>query len=79
MLYRQLLTGTCAQPLMFLVWLRKWGVALPHLNGSYRVEFTAALGGGFNGSMQHCSQSIGRCFKAQGLPGTLVEAHGDAV
>src|SRR5438270_636218 len=38
-----------------------------------------AFDGGFNRSMQHCSQSIGKCFKAQGLPGRSIKAQGDPV
>jgi hypothetical protein len=39
----------------------------------------SAIGGGFNGSLQHRAQSIGRAFEAQGLSRTLVQAQGDLV
>ena len=35
--------------------------------------------GGFNGSLQHRAQPIGRAFEAQGLSGTLVQTQGDLV
>jgi hypothetical protein len=39
----------------------------------------STLRGGFNGSLQHRVQSIGRAFEAQGLSRTLVQAQGDLV
>ena len=39
----------------------------------------SALGGGFNGSLQHRVQSIGGAFEAQGLSRTLVQAQGNLV
>ena len=39
----------------------------------------SALGGGFNGSLQHQVQSIGRAFEAQGLSRALVQPQGDLV
>ena len=43
------------------------------------VAFLKKAGWRFNRSLQHFSKFIGRRGEAQGLPGTLVQAQGDAV
>jgi hypothetical protein len=39
----------------------------------------SALGGGFNRSMQHCCQFIGRRFESQGFSRSLVQAQRNLV
>src|SRR5438874_2082898 len=43
-----------------------------NFNDRLRHSPMSAVGGGFNWSLQHRPKSIGRRFKSQGFPGTLV-------